>query len=102
MEYEDGRSLKMVLSEHSMPLKMATAIMKVRPVDRETSELTMAMEFVVKGGPIGWLMGFFLMRPMMKGVFTKVLSGLAYHAATGERIGKELPEKAKLSSVLAS
>jgi len=58
----------------------------------------MSSDFIVKGGPLGWLMGTLLMSPMMKGVFKKVMTGLAYHAATGERVD----EKALSNEVLAN
>lgn len=34
-------------------------------------------------------MGALLMSPMMKGVFKKVMTGLVYHAATGERVDEK-------------
>ncbi|MCK6261777.1 SRPBCC family protein [Vibrio sp. ZSDE26] len=99
-EYHDGQSYKMELSEYSLPLKSMLAEMGVKAIDENTSEIYMSSEFVVKGGPFGWLMGQFIMRPVMKGVFNKVLSGLAYHCVTGKSIDKDLPEADALKAVV--
>ena len=100
VDYEEGKSLKMEVSEYSMPLKSLHAVMKVEAVDAKTSDISMSMEYVVKGGPLGWIMGFFMMRPMMKGVIKKTLTGLAYHSATGKLLGNKLPSKEDLSLAL--
>lgn len=100
VEYKEGQSITVALSEYSMPLKSATATMKVTSIDARTSDITMSMDFVVKGGPLGWIMGFFMMRPLMKGVFKKMSHGLAYHSATGKSVGNKLPSGQELSLVL--
>lgn len=100
--YQKGKGFKVELSEYSMPVKSLVAGMKVEEVDAKTSDISMEMDFVVKGGPFGWLMGFFMMRPMLRGVAKKVLTGLAYHSATGKIIGKSLPSKEDLSLALNS
>ena len=102
IDFHEGQGYKMDLSEHSLPLKSMQAEMKVKQIDANTSEISMASDFVVKGGPIGWLMGSLLMRPMMKGVFKKVLSGLAYHTATGKVVDKKLPSQEELKSIIRS
>ena len=90
----------MNISEFSLPLKCMQAEMGVREIDADSSEIYMSSDFVVKAGPLGWLMGHFVMRPVMKGVFNKVLSGLAYHSLTGERIGEQLPPKEELEKIV--
>ncbi|MGF1694515.1 SRPBCC family protein [Vibrio lamellibrachiae] len=100
IEYKEGQSFTMVLSEYSLPLKSMQAEMGVKAIDANTSEIFMSSDFVVKGGPLGQFMGHFIMRPVMKGVFQKLLSGLAYHCVTGERIGKKLPSNEKLSAIV--
>ncbi len=100
IEFQEGQGFKMVLSEFSLPLKSMYAEMWVKDTDANSCELHMASDFVVKGGPLGWLMGYVVMRPMMKGVFKKLMSGLAYHAMTGERIGEKLPPNEELAKVV--
>ncbi|MDP5274916.1 SRPBCC family protein [Chengkuizengella axinellae] len=100
IEYQEGQSFKIEISEHSMPLKSQHAEMKVEKVDANTSEISMSVDFVVKGGPFGWLMGFFIMRPLMKWVTKNILTGLAYHSVTGKLISSKMPPKEELTLVI--
>jgi len=47
-------------------------------------------------------MGQIIMRPVMKGVFKKLLSGLAYHSVTGKLIGEKLPPNDELAKIILS
>lgn len=102
IDFQEGEGYKMVLSEFSLPLKSMHAEMRVKEIDENSSELFMSSDFVVKAGSLGWLMGYLLMRPMMKGVFKKLLSGLAYHCVTGKRIGEKLPPNEELAKIMLS
>jgi len=59
------------------------------------------MDFVVKFGPLGWLMGNFMMKPMMKRITKDVMKGLAYYVVTGNTVGSKLPSDADLAPALA-
>ena len=96
IDYKEDRGFRIEVSEFSLPLKTMQAEMRVEKVDANTSNIFWSADFVVKGGPFGWLLGFLVMRPVMKGVFTKLLSGLAYHSATGEIIDTALPSEDQL------
>lgn len=87
--WEEGRSFTVELTEASMPLKKATASLSVRQINKKSSEISLEMDYVVKGGPLGWVMGTVMMRPMMQKMFTKVLKALEYHCVTGKLVGKE-------------
>lgn len=100
-EYTPGEGYTMELSDYSMPLKSMTAKVKVKAINEHASELYMSSKFIVKGGPLGWLMGTLLMKPMMKGVFKKVMSGLAYYAQTSNRIDEKLPSNEQMAKILA-
>ena len=100
VEYKEGEGYRMEISEHSLPLKSMFAEMSVRTIDAKSSEIRMSADFVVKAGPFGWIMGKFMMRPVMKLVFKNVMSGLAYHCATGEKIGEELPKIEKFNGII--
>jgi ribosome-associated toxin RatA of RatAB toxin-antitoxin module len=100
IDYQEGKSFKIEISEFSMPLKSQHAEMKVEAVDANTSDIYMSVDFVVKGGPFGWLMGFLMMRPLMKLVTKNILTGLAYHSVTGKLIGNKLPPKEELALAL--
>ncbi len=91
IEYQEGENLRIELSEYSMPLKSLVAHMSVKRVDDQSCDATFGMEYVVKFGPLGCLMGKILMKPMMKGVTKDVLRGLAFHAVTGQNVGDTLP-----------
>jgi len=102
VEYEEGEGYRMALSEYSFPLKYMFADIYVKPVDEQSSEVTMSSDFLVKAGPLGWLMGFFLMRPIMKGAFKKVMSGLAYYSETGKTIGENIPNDGTLEKLIST
>jgi len=100
IEYYEGQGYKMNISNHSMPLKSMQAEMKVTTIDKNSSEIYMSADFVVKGGPLGWVMGQLIMRPVMKAIFKKVMTGLAYHSATGELISEKLPPNKELAKLI--
>ena len=100
VDFQDGQGFTMELSEYSLPLKSMQAEMKVTELDENSCEIYMSSDFVVKAGPLGWLMGQLIMQPVMKGVFKKLMSGLAYHCVTGERIDEKLPPKDKLDKII--
>jgi hypothetical protein len=101
-DFQEGKGYKMALSEYSLPLKSMNSEMMVKEIDSNSSELYMSTDFVVKAGPLGWLLGFLLMRPLMKGVFMKVMSGLAYHCATGKLVDEKLPSSEELANIIVS
>lgn len=101
VEYHEGESFRIELSEYSLPLKSMTAQMKVTPVDDNSSEVSFGMDYVVKFGPAGWLMGQLMMKPMMRGVTKDVLRGLAFHVVTGNEVGTKLPDESDLAPALA-
>lgn len=102
VEYQEGTSFKMQLSEFSLPLKNMSAEMKVTPINETSCEIYMSANFVVKAGPLGWIMGQFMMRPVMKGVFKKLMTGLAYYCVTGKSIGEKLPNNELLTPIVIS
>jgi len=101
-EYQQGEGYKMELSEFTLPLKSMLAEMRVKKIDENSCEIYMSADFVVKAGPLGWLMGQLIMRPVMKGVFKKVMTGLAYHCATGNRVADKLPANEELAKIVIS
>jgi len=100
IEYHEGQGYKMDISNHSMPLKSMQSEMKVTAIDENTSEIYMSADFIVKGGPLGWVMGHLIMRPVMKSIFMKVMTGLAYHTVTGKIIDEKLPPKEELANII--
>ena len=101
IEYQEGQSFIVNITDMSMPLKSLVAGTKVTAINSNLCEVTIDMNFVVKFGPLGWIMGMVMMKPMMKGLTTKLLNGLAYHAATQKIIGNKLPDRAQLTPIQA-
>ena len=100
-EYNEGHSFSMILSEYSMPMKSIAAQLKVDKIDNSSCKITMSMDFVVKGSVLGWLLGAILLRPVLKRkVLQKELIGIAYFSATNKSIGKEMPSKDELASII--
>ncbi len=99
IEYKEGQGYRMLLSESSMPMKYMKTAMWVKEIDSKTSEIQMEAEFGMKGGPFGWLMGALMMGPMMKGLFVKVLTGLAFYCSNGKRVD-EFPSNEELTNIL--
>ena len=97
IEYQDEKSFRVEITEFSMPFKSLFAGTKVEAIDENTCDITIDMDFVVKGGPLGWLMGIIMIKPKMKGLTIKMLNGMAYHAATEKLVGKKLPSQEDLS-----
>lgn len=99
IEYEAGTSFKVLLTEFTMPMKTMYAGFKVIKLSETSCEVSMYMTYRVKYGLLGALLGL-MMRPVMKGVQKKLLSGLAHHAFTGKSIGSELPANNELAPAL--
>lgn len=87
--WKEGESLEVELSEGSLPFKQARAMMRVAPLDEQSSSVTISMDYETKFGPIGALMDRFMIRAKMRGLFVQVLDGLEYHLKTGELVGPE-------------
>ena len=83
-----------------MPMKYMKTAMWVKEIDSKSSEIKMEAEFVMKGGPFGWLMGSLMMKPMMKGLFKDVMTGLALYSKNGKRLDGKLPSKEELAKIL--
>ena len=98
--FEDGKSFDIVLTEYSMPLKSLHATMGVRAVNNTSSEIYMSMDYVVKFGPIGWVMGALLMRPVMNKVIKGTLKGLAFHSSTGKNVVTQLPDGHEMAAII--
>ncbi len=85
IDWQDGRAYRAELSEFSLPLNRAIATLSVEPVDAGRSRAKMRMDFEVKYGPIGWLMGKTMMSRMMGGLFLIVLRGLEERVVSGPK-----------------
>lgn len=89
VQYTDGASLTVELTEFAMPLKYATATLSVRELGPERTEVTLELDYQVKYGPVGWVMNNVMIQPMMGKTFAQVLDGLGHHLVTGETVGEQ-------------
>ena len=77
-EWEANRGYRVRLSEMAaMPLHEAHAGVAVEPIDNGRSRVKWAMDYRVKFGPFGWLLGQTMMKMMMGKVLDGNLKGLA-------------------------
>ncbi len=72
------RRYRFQLSEmEPMPLLEAYSAISIEPTDNGRSMVIMDMDFRVKYGPLGWIMGQTIMKTMMSKIFDGNLKGLA-------------------------
>ena len=77
-EWEANRGYRVRLSEmSSMPLHEAYSDVSVEPVDNGHSRVTWGMDYRVKFGLFGWLLGQTMMKMMMSKVLDGNLKGIA-------------------------
>ena len=77
-EWEPKRRYRVQLSEmSSMPLHEAYSAISVEPTDNGRSMVTWDMDYRVKFGPLGWLLGQTMMKLMMGKIIDGNLKGLA-------------------------
>ena len=86
---KEGEELNIALSEFSLPFKSAEATMKLKKASDISTYVTIQMSFEMKYGVFGKFLGFFMIRPIMKMMFSKVLKGLSDHATTGQLVGEK-------------
>ncbi len=66
-----------ILEMESMPLHERYSTMSVEPMDNGRSRVKWDMDFRVKFGPLGWLLGQTMMKMMMGKIIDGNLKGLA-------------------------
>ncbi len=84
IDWQEGRGYSVELSGFSMPLNKAIATFAIAPLGPKRCQLKMGMDFEVKYGPIGWLMGQTMMRKMMGSLFLVILRGLEDRVVSGK------------------
>ncbi len=76
--WDEGRSYRVRLSEmDAMPLHEAYSEMSIESIDNGGSLVTWDMDYRVKFGPLGWLLGQTMMKLMMGKILDGNLKGLA-------------------------
>ena len=97
VEYQEGKSFKVVLSNFTIPMKFMQADFNVKKISETSCEVTINMDFEVKFG----LLGKLVIGRLIKRVNQDLLLGLAYYTVTGKTLASELPPKEELALALA-
>ncbi|MGI9370368.1 MAG: SRPBCC family protein [Ruegeria sp.] len=76
--WEVGRGYRVHLLETDpMPLKEAYAELSIQPLSSGRSQVVWSMDYRIKYGPLGWILGQTMMKLMMRKVLDRNLQGLA-------------------------
>jgi uncharacterized protein YndB with AHSA1/START domain len=86
--FEEGRSLTVTMSEHTMPMSRCLATFSVEADGPDAARVTFTMDYDMKWGPAGWLIDTVMLRRVLRGLQASVLAGLDHHLRTGEHIGE--------------
>jgi len=100
VEYQENKSFKVVLSNFTVPMKFMNAAFNVEKLTETSCEVIMDMNFEVKFGLLGKLLGSLVIGRLIKRVNEDLLLGLAYYTVTGKALGSELPTKDELAPAL--
>ena len=81
--WQENRGYRVRLSDTDpMPLKEAYAELSIAPQGAGRTKVSWSMDYRVKYGPLGWLLGQTMMKMMMGKVLDGNLKGLADQAAS--------------------
>ena len=86
--WREGESYTFELSGFTLPLTKAVATLGVTSLGADRARLRMSMDYQVKYGPFGWLLGQTMMRMMMGKVFMVVLNGLRDRVLSGPAVAR--------------
>lgn len=100
IEYQAYKSFKVVLSNFTVPMKFMHAAFNVEKLSDTSCKVTMNMDFEVKFGLLGKILGALVIGRLIKRVNKDLLLGLAYYTVTGKTLGSELPSKEELAPAL--
>ncbi len=89
VELRDGESVRLELTEFSMPIKAFEAAISVRPVSDQVTQVTFELDYEMKFGLLGSLMNALVVKGQMSQMINRVLAGLDHHVSTGELIGED-------------
>jgi len=85
--FEPNSRVRLVGSEFSMPLHTLELEFTFEQDGSNKTKASCTIEYVVKFGLIGRLLGELMMKPMMTAAADKVLAGTAHYLATNETVG---------------
>ena len=83
-EWREHEYMKMTLSETPAPMKSGTVSVYFRSVNGGT-EMRMEMDVKIGLGPIGWIIGPLVVRPLIKTRFEKSVLSMDHYIKTGTK-----------------
>ena len=89
----EGEFVTVEMTELPM-LENADVTIRLEEKSPKEIEVTFSIDYTVKYGPLGWLMGVLMMSRVFKKVFGISLAGLAYHLETGNLVTDSIPARA--------
>ena len=93
LEWNEGESFKVEIYETNLPLHRNVVKFSLETDGRGTI-VTVAPDYVLKYGPVGWLMNQAVVRRKFKKGMEDLLSGLKHHIETGDLVGDRVPDNA--------
>ncbi|MBL4689136.1 MAG: SRPBCC family protein [Nannocystaceae bacterium] len=106
VEFHDGTSVVETVVQEQEPhfvtmdlleaplLDKAVVTIRTEQKSAEETEVTFSVDYKVKYGPLGWLLGTVMMKRAFRKIFGVSLSGLAYHLETGKLVVDSIPARA--------
>ena len=108
VEFQDGNSVVETVVEESdqqfttvemteSPM-LGKALVTISTSQRteDTTEVTFAIDYTVRFGPLGRLLDAVMMKRVFRKVFGVALAGLSYHLETGETVTDSIPDRAAI------
>ncbi len=81
IDWKDGESYTIEVTETSLPLKRARTTLSVAPTDVNASRVTMTIDYTPTYGPIGLLVDLLMMRSAVRGQMIGILAGLSTYVS---------------------
>lgn len=88
VQYVEGQSLTIELSEMTMPLRSASTRVEVTSVSDDRCQVAFYLQFSSKFGPVGWLMAQVKIKPFMRKALSGFAKGIEDHIKTGKIVGE--------------
>lgn len=84
--WKEGESITIRINSGPMPVKFMALSFDMREVPANKTHVKGTIEYQMKWGLMGELLGRIMMGPMLKGMVTNLYKGLERHIQTGEEI----------------
>lgn len=93
VEEVDHQFTKVDMTESPL-IKKAFVTISTEEQTADTTKVTFSIDYSMKYGPVGWLLGTTVLKRVFKQVFPAALAGLSYHLETGNLVIDSVPDAA--------